>query len=121
MTGRDHIKAIPTLPTEGEGPVFQEPWQAQAFAMTVRLHEQGHIEWSEWAEKLAAEIARAGPSDSPWNYYLHWLTALEGLLDDKSIVSRPDQLDRKAAWDRAARATPHGSPIELGAESPGDR
>ena len=29
---------LPALPRDHEGPVFAEPWQAQAFAMAVRLH-----------------------------------------------------------------------------------
>ncbi len=117
MIGRDQLNATPGLPIKDSEPVFQEPWQAQAFAMTVRLHEAGHFDWTEWAEKLGTEISRAGPHDSADNYYLHWLSALENLLSEKNIVSRPDHLDRKAAWDRAARATPHGVPIELSAEN----
>lgn len=42
-----------------EGPAFSEPWQAQAFALVLALHEQGLFAWSEWAEYLTAAIADA--------------------------------------------------------------
>ena len=33
--------------------VFAEPWQAEAFALAVALHEKGLFSWSEWAEALS--------------------------------------------------------------------
>jgi nitrile hydratase accessory protein len=108
---------VPGLPRDAEGsPVFREPWQAQAFAMAVRLHEAGHFTWTEWAAALAEEIQRAqaaGDPDLGDTYYRHWLAALERLVTAKGLVS-PDELDRrKDAWAEAARTTPHGEPIEL--------
>lgn len=108
------LAALPTIPRHGDIPVFQEPWQAQAFAMAVALHERGVFSWREWAAALAAEIKSAqaaGDPDLGDSYYRHWLAALERLVVDKEIASRR-QLDMtKTAWDRAARATPHGQPI----------
>ena len=113
----------PTLPIgPDDEPAFSAPWQAQAFAMTVRLHEAGLFTWPEWAETLGREIAKAGdgttdgmdPTDA---YYRHWLDALETLLTEKQVIGEAERQDRIAAWDRAARATPHGAPIELGAET----
>lgn len=99
-----------------EGPVFRAPWEAQAFAMAVRLHEAGCFTWKEWAERLAAEIRRAqerGEPDLGTNYYEHWLAALEALVAEKGLV-RPEELARrKAEWERAARETPPGQPIVL--------
>lgn len=107
------VPALPGLPRDAEGPVFAEPWQAQAFAMAVALHDGGVFSWSEWAQALGDEIARAGPNDAGAGYWDHWLAALEALVVDKGAAS-PDALDAlKHAWDRAARATPHGAPIEL--------
>ena len=97
-------------------PVFREPWEAQAFAMTLRLHEAGHFTWAEWAARLAREIGRAragGDPDLGTTYYAHWLRALEGLVTDKGLVSANELADRRAEWDAAAHATPHGRPIEL--------
>ncbi|MFT5446089.1 MAG: nitrile hydratase accessory protein [Gammaproteobacteria bacterium] len=107
---------LPSLPRDDDGPVFREPWEAQAFAMTLTLHEQGHFTWPEWAERLSAEITAAqsrGDADLGDTYYFHWLKALEGLVTLKDIVSSDELLHRKAAWDRAAHTTPHGQPIVL--------
>src|SRR5262249_55514229 len=60
------LDSLPPLPRDEEGPVFAEPWQAQAFAMAVKLSEQGHFTWKEWASALADEITAAqarGESD----------------------------------------------------------
>jgi nitrile hydratase accessory protein len=95
-------------PLEQE-PVFREPWQAQAFAVAVKLSELGHFTWSEWAEMLGEQIA-ATPQHS---YYENWLSALETIIERKVIITRAERLHCIEDWDRAARATPHGKPIEL--------
>ena len=105
---------ILSLPRDDDGPVFSEPWQAQAFAMAVRLHEQGHFEWTDWAAELARQIAAAGPRDSS-DYYEHWLATLEVMVADRGLSSQRELRDRTDAWRRAAEATPHGQPIVLGA------
>ena len=112
----DELKRLPGLTLHNDEPVFAEPWQAQAFAMTVQLHEQGLFTWPEWAQTLGAEISAGGEADVEGGYYAHWLAALETIVQAKGALSEAERLDRKAAWDRAARATPHGEPIELGAE-----
>jgi nitrile hydratase accessory protein len=112
---------LPSLPRDEEGPVFREPWEAQAFAMAVVLSERGHVTWKEWAERLAFEIkeaARRGEPDDGTRYYLHWLSALERLVAEKGLVLPEELAVRKADWDRAARATPHGEPIVLGRRAP---
>lgn len=97
-------------------PVFKAPWEAHAFAMAVALHERGAFSWNEWASTLAeviAEVKARGERDTGEEYYEHWLAALERLAQRKGLVTA-DVLDaRRDAWDRAARATPHGEPIEL--------
>lgn len=114
MTDRSH--AVPAPRRDGDGPVFREPWEAQAFAMTVALHERGTFSWSEWSAALAAELERAraaGDEDADETSYRHWLTALERLLADRGVTD-PGTLERYAdAWGRAAERTPHGEPIEL--------
>jgi nitrile hydratase accessory protein len=97
------------LPRDGAGPVFAEPWEAQAFAMAVKLNEAGVFGWTEWAETLGAEI-QAQP-ERP--YYESWLAALEKLVEAKGVMTEPERLQRIDAWDRAAKATPHGQPISL--------
>ncbi len=108
--------AVPGIPRDADGPVFREPWEAQAFAMAVALQQGGLFTWPEWAAALADEIRRAqvaGDPDTGETYYRHWLAALERLVAEKGIAS-PDTLARyRAAWDRAADRTPHGTPIAL--------
>lgn len=97
-------------------PVFAEPWQAQAFAMTLSLHERGAFTWSEWAQTLAETIAEAqarGDADRGDTYYAHWLAALERLVQRKGIGSASELERTRDAWDHAADRTPHGQPIEL--------
>ena len=104
------------LPRDGGGPVFGEPWQAHAFALTLRLHERGLFTWGEWADALSRQIAAAqaaGDTDLGDTYYRHWTAALEALVIAKG-ASSDDELQRhRRAWDRAADRTPHGRPIEL--------
>lgn len=88
---------------------FGAPWEAEAFAMTVKLHENGKFTWSEWAECLGAELKVA--PERP--YYESWLAALESITEAKALLNRPEREARIAAWERAARATPHGQPILL--------
>lgn len=99
-----------------EPPPFDEPWQAQVFAMAVMLNERGLFDWSEWASALGAQIA-AGPQEAGNDAYFHnWLRALENLLIAKGVASAGDLAGLAAAWRAAAAATPHGRPIVLGAD-----
>nr|WP_244470943.1 nitrile hydratase accessory protein [Microvirga massiliensis] len=99
-----------------DGVVFREPWEAQAFALAVALHEKGVFTWSEWASTLGAEIRRAsltGEDTDGSGYYRHWLKALEALVTRHGVTTASDLSERRDAWDRAAHATPHGQPILL--------
>jgi nitrile hydratase accessory protein len=108
--------ASPRLPLDDEGPVFAEPWQAQAFALAVELHARGAFTWSEWAAALSQELKAAdarGEPDDGTHYYERWLAALERLIDDQGLVSPPERAARKTAWAEAYARTPHGRPVEL--------
>jgi nitrile hydratase accessory protein len=108
--------ALPGIPVDADGPVFQEPWEAHAFAMALTLHDRGLFTWNEWAAALAGEIKRAqaaGDPDTGETYYRHWLATLEKLIAEKGVTTA-DALGRyRDAWDHAADRTPHGAPIEL--------
>jgi nitrile hydratase accessory protein len=108
--------ALPRLPRDGTGPVFAEPWQAQAFALALQLNAQGAFTWTEWADALSARLAAAGPSDDGSRYYEHWLAALEDLAAAKHLAAAAALAERKQAWADAYRRTPHGHPVELGME-----
>jgi nitrile hydratase accessory protein len=112
----ERLALLPRLPRDDGGPVFAEPWQAQAFAMAVRLSTQGHFTWSEWAATLADELKSAvdrGEPDDGSQYYEHWLMALERLVTAKALLNPAEMLERKEAWADAYRHTPHGSPVVL--------
>lgn len=94
-------------------PVFAEPWQAQAFALVVALHERGLFDWTEWAEALSKQVAKPDAAADGSDYYQHWLAALEALLAEKQVAG-PETIEALSqAWRRAAQATPHGKPILL--------
>src|SRR5690606_1852555 len=109
-------QGVPGIPRDDEGPVFREPWEAQAFAMAVTLHGRALFTWPEWAAARAGEVKRAqaaGDPDTGETYCLHWRAALERLVAEKGVTTA-DTLHRyRDAWDRACDRTPHGQPIEL--------
>lgn len=112
----ESVAALPQLLRDDRGPVFAEPWQAQAFALAVKLSEQGYFTWKEWAAALAEELKAAadrGEPDDGSHYYEHWLAALERLVAAKGLSNPAAMLARKEAWADAYRHTPHGKPVEL--------
>ncbi len=115
-SGGERLAALPPLPRDAEGPVFEAPWQAQAFALAVKLSELGYFSWTTWAATLAEEIARAdarGDPDDGSAYYHHWVAALERLVADHDLIDLAALTERKDAWAEAYRRTPHGQPVEL--------
>ena len=116
ITARHVADAVPGVPRDAQGPVFREPWEAQAFAMALALHARQLFTWKEWAATLADEIKRAqaaGDPDTGETYYRHWLNALERILAEKGVTDAGTLARYVAAWDHAADRTPHGKPIEL--------
>lgn len=112
----ERLKDLPHLPCDTGGPVFAEPWEAQAFALAVKLSEQGYFSWKEWATALAEELKAAesrGEPDDGSQYYHHWLATLERLVAAKGLTDPAAMLARKEAWAEAYRHTPHGKPVEL--------
>jgi len=112
-------REVAGIPRDAEGPVFREPWEAEAFALAVALHQRGVFTWKEWAAALAAEIKRAqgaGDPDTGETYYSHWLNALEKLVAEKGVATAETLHRYRDAWDRACDRTPHGTPIELRAD-----
>jgi nitrile hydratase accessory protein len=114
----DRIATLPRIPRDDGGPVFAEPWQAQAFALAVKLSEAGHFTWKEWAAALADELKAAearGEPDDGTHYYEHWVATLERLVTAKGLTNESALRERKDEWTDAYRHTPHGKPVELGA------
>jgi nitrile hydratase accessory protein len=116
VAARRATDAVPSIPLDSEGPVFREPWEAEAFAMALALQERGLFTWGEWATTLGAEIKcaqAAGDPDTGDTYYRHWLAALERIVAEKGVTTRDTLARTRDAWDHAAERTPHGEPIEL--------
>jgi nitrile hydratase accessory protein len=101
--------------TRPETPAFDEPWQAQVFAMAVTLSERGLFSWKEWTETFGVELKGVGGEGND-AYFRAWLRTLEGLLVDKAVAREGELPALAQAWLAAAAATPHGQPIVLGAE-----
>ena len=104
--------ALPGLPKDAKGPIFAEPWEAQAFALAIRLNAVGTFSWTEWAAALSRQLARH-PDDDGSHYYAHWVAALESLTTECGLVTAPDLASRKDAWADVYRHTPHGKLVEL--------
>src|ERR1700730_5482277 len=101
MSSELPISEVPDLPHDGAGPVFREPWEAQAFAMALALHERGLFTWAEWAATLAREIKAAqaaGDPDTGNTYYRHWLNALERLVAEKKVAGEDALPRHRQAW-----------------------
>ena len=96
-------------------PVFDEPWEAHAFAIAVKLSEKGLFKWSEWTDVLAEEIKKAkyqGQPDFGNTYYQFWLSALETILLEKNILKKSDLISIMEQWRRTYLSTPHGIPVK---------
>lgn len=113
---REMTDAAPGFPLDRDGPVFREPWEAQAFALTLTLFDRGLFGWSEWAKVLGEEIRKAQDSGDPdigLTYYRHWVSALERMITEKGASDTKTLRNYFDAWDHAAKRTSHGTPIEL--------
>jgi nitrile hydratase accessory protein len=112
LSARETAATLPGQPSDETGPVFAEPWQAQAFALAIQLSEAGYFSWTEWAETLGTELRAAGEDDGS-RYYETWLRALVRLSLSKGLTDAAALDARTAAWADAYRRTPHGQPVEL--------
>lgn len=87
------LAKLPLLPRDQEGPVFVEPWQAQAFAVVAEFVESGQITLKEWADRLGVvfqEAKDSGEYNTGEHYYDYWLTALERLVVEKKLIGWDD-------------------------------
>ena len=109
-------QSVASIPRNAEGPVFREPWEAQAFALAVSLHERGAFTWTEWATTLGEEIKKAqvaGDPDTGESFYHHWLNTLERIVAAKGLTDAQQLARTRDAWEHACERTSHGTPIEL--------
>lgn len=102
--------------TKAPEPVFEAPWHAQVFAMTVHLNESGLFVWNEWAARFGATLARHGMDrdlNGGEDYFAAWLETLETYLDEHGAAPRRSVEKVRAAWEQAYLSTPHGAPVTL--------
>lgn len=95
---------------------FDDPWQAQLFALTVALSDAGHFGWADWTAAFGATLKHHGASrelDGGSDYFNAWLETLEGLLSRTGMAATADVARMKAAWEEAYATTPHGQPVRL--------
>ena len=116
---RRATEAVPSIPCDAEGPVFREPWEAQAFAMTLSLYDRGLFNWPEWAAILGDEIKKAqaaGDPDTGETYYRHWLAALERIVAEKGVTDAGNaaQVFRRLGPRRRPHAARQADRIEAG-------
>jgi nitrile hydratase accessory protein len=109
-------QSVSSIPRNADGPVFHEPWEAEAFALALQLNERGLFTWREWAATLGDEIKKAqaaGDPDTGDTYYHHWLATLERIVGAKGLADSKVLTRTRDAWERACARTPHGISIEL--------
>ena len=97
-------------------PVFEAPWHAQVFALTVHLNEAGHFEWKTWAACFGATLKQHGLSrdlNGGEDYFMAWLETLERVLEDGNMAAPSDVAALRDAWKAAYLSTPHGAPVHL--------
>ena len=107
---------IPDLAKDEESTQFNEPWQAQVFALAVSLSKAGLFSWQEWSDELSATILKAkefGDPDLGSTYYQHWLKTLERMLTSKEVLDQTSILQRMKKLEEAFLRTPHGQPIKI--------
>ncbi len=97
-------------------PGFDEPWQAQLFALTVALSDAGHFTWPDWTQAFGATLKRHGAADAldgSADYHAAWLETLETLLDHTGLAPLAETRLIKDGWTAAYLSTPHGQPVKL--------
>ncbi len=90
------------LPAEDDPDlIFAAPWEAKAFAIIVKLAQDGHFSWADWvacfSREVAAATAAAERGEPAPSYYEQWLTAAETLLVERRLTSREQLLAKRFA------------------------
>ena len=95
---------------------FDEPWQAELFALTVALSDAGLFGWAEWTRRFGAVLKAHGAGrelDGGADYFAAWLVTLEALLAEKGAAGADEVARVRLAWEEAYLATPHGQPVRV--------
>lgn len=109
-------EALPPLPCKRGEPVFQDSWEAEAFAMGNILVQEGLVSAREWMDLMAEAIRVAqatGDLDAGDTYYLHWCSALEAICFLRGIISPEAYQVLLFTWAQAIANTPHGVALSI--------
>ncbi|PCJ05242.1 MAG: nitrile hydratase accessory protein [Rhodobacteraceae bacterium] len=104
------------LPASPPEPVFQQPWHAQVFALTISLNEIGRFSWPEWVARFSDVLAQHGLDkdlDGGDDYFTAWLATLEAILAEDGAAPAPEVDRLRDDWERAYLDTPHGDVVRL--------
>ena len=104
------------ITTSAPEPVFQQPWHAQVFALTVSLNEAGHFSWAQWVDQFSQMLARHGLDrnlDGGEDYFNAWLETLETILAQDGTAPALERNQLKKDWEQAYLTTPHGAVVRL--------
>ena len=101
---------------DAPAPVFEEPWHAQVFAITVALNEAGVFQWTDGANRFGATLKQRGLThelNGGSDYFHAWIETLEDFLADQKIALPSDLQVLKSAWKQAYLQTPHGQSVKI--------
>ncbi|MET0704409.1 MAG: nitrile hydratase accessory protein [Mycobacterium sp.] len=76
--------------TDMNQPTFQEDWQRRAFGLAVALSEFDHYSWDDFQGELIRSIdtwEKEGKAASSWEYYDHWVAALQRVVDEHGLLA----------------------------------
>jgi nitrile hydratase accessory protein len=92
------MKLHGTCTTDQAAPQFDHEWQRRAFGLAVALSEFGHYRWEDFQHSLIQNIAQwedtSESARGDWQYYDHWVAALEKVIADHRLITNPPRLDR---------------------------
>jgi nitrile hydratase accessory protein len=86
--------------------LFEAPWQGRAFGMARTLAQAGVFSWDEFRVHLIRVIGiwdRNADDANDYEYYQHFLAALEGVLAEKQLLDGEGLSARVAEF----QARPH--------------
>ena len=109
-------EALPPLPRKRGEPVFQDSWEAEAYAMGNILVKSGLVSCRQWMDLMADAIQKAqaaGDPDTGDTYYHHWCAALESLCFQRGLISPEAYQDLLVLWAQAIANTPHGVSLSI--------
>ena len=87
------MKLHETCTTDQAAPQFDHEWQRRAFGLALALAEFGHYDWADFQQSLIKTIGDWENTEraerDQWQYYDHWVSALEMVVDQHRVLDAP--------------------------------